>query len=225
MLVWMFAITEWALILLIGFCGTLAFAQSGAYLAMHNFVLTRYPEIGHYFIWIIWGFLALIGFFSVIWRRKGGGRFSWFALIFAAPSILAFNKLDIPGLLGINLEITTGLALWQVLALVMVIITAYMLLNFMSELKSLRLGLIKKDADSADIQNVSVKSHQALLVVLLCALIASALIILIAVNLEAWLLPFFSRLPWNIIFIGIGCLLILAIYIYWLGTHHSGAEK
>ena len=225
MLVWIFAIAEWALILLIGLCGTLAFAQSGAYSALHSYLLTRYPEIGHYFIWIIWGFLALIGLFSVIWRRKGGGRFCWFALIFAAPSILAFNKLDIPGLLGINLEITTGLALWQVLALSMLIITAYLLLNFMSELKSFRLGLIKKDVDSEDIKNVSVKSHQTLLIILLCALIASSLIILIAVNLEVWLLPFLSRLTWNIIFIAIGCLLMLAIYIYWLGTHHSAAEK
>ncbi len=224
MLVWVFAIAEWVLILLIGFCGTLAFAQSGAYSALHNYLLTQYPEIGHYLIWIIWGFLALIGLFSVIWRRKGGGRFSWFALIFASPSILAFNKLDIPALLGINLKITTGLALWQILTLVMVIITAYLILNFMSELKSFRLGLIKKDADSADIKKVSVKSHQTLLIIILCALIASVLIILIAINLEAWLLPLFRRLPWNIMFIGIGFLLILAIYIYWLGTNHSASE-
>ena len=214
-------IAEWALIAVIGLCGTLAFASSGAYSFLHNFLLSHYPEIGRYFIAIIWGFLALVGIFSISFRRKGGGRLTWFALIFAMPSILAFDKLNIPGLLGIKIELTTELAFWQVMALTVGILSAYLLLNFMRELKLFRLKLIKKEADSADIAMVSVNSHQILLLVLLCALVLTALISLLAVNLESWLLPNFSRLPWNVVLIGIGCLLILAAYIYWLGTHRS----
>lgn len=217
-------IAEWVLIAIIGLCGTLAFASSGVYSLLHSYLISHYPEIGRYFIAIIWCFLAMVGIFSVSFQRKGGGRFTWFALIFTLPSILAFNKLDIPGVLGLKLELTTGLAFWQVMALAVIILTAYLLLNFMRELKLFRLDLIKKGVDFADIKNVSVKSHQLLLLVLLCALILTALISLIAVNLESWLLPYFSHLTWNIIFIGIGCLLILAIYIYWLGAHLSSGK-
>ena len=214
-------ILEWALIAVIGLCGTLAFASSGTYDFLHNFLLSHYPEIGRYFIAIIWGFIALIGIFSVSFRRKGGGRLTWLALIFALPSILAFDKLNIPGILGINFELTTGLAFWQVLALTAAILTAYLLLNFMRELKLVRFCLVKKKSDSTDIEKVAIKSHQLLLLVLLGSLILTALISLIAAKLESWFLPHFSRLPLNVVLIGVGCLLILAVYIYWLGTHRS----
>jgi hypothetical protein len=220
-----FITAEWTLIVLIGLCGTLAFAQSGIYSALHDFVLARYPDIGHYLIWIIWSFLALIGIFSITFRRKGGGGFTWFALIFASPSILAFNKFDILSLLGLNFKITTALSFWQVLLLTTTIITAYLLLNFLRELKIFRLSLIKKAVDPADIENVSVKSHKILLLISLCSLFLSACVILIAVNLKSWIMPVLIQLPWNIGFIGIGCLFILAVYIYWLGTHTSSPEK
>jgi hypothetical protein len=87
------------------------------------------------------------------------------------------------------------------------------------------LSLIKKVADPEDIENVSAKSHQILLLVLFCSIFLAACVILIAVNLKSWILPVFGQLPWNVVFIGIGCLLILAIYIYWLGTRPSSPEK
>jgi hypothetical protein len=216
-------ILEWALIAVIGLCSTLAFASSSTYVFLHKFLLSYYPELGRYFIAIIWGFIALIGIFSVSFRRKGGGRLTWLALIIALPSILAFDKLNIPGVLGINFELTTELAFWQVLALAAAILTAYLLLNFMRELKLVRFSLGKKGADSADIEKVAIKSHQILLLVVLGALVLTALVSLLAANLESWLLPYFSRLPWNVVLIGLFGLLILAIYIYWLGTHHSSS--
>jgi hypothetical protein len=218
-------VAEWALIAIIGLCGTLAFASSGAYSGLHNYLLSHYPEIGKYLIAIVWGFLAMVGIVSITFRRKGGGRFTWLALIFAMPSILAFNKLDIPGLLGLKIELTTGLAFWQVMVLTLGIMAAYLLLNFMRELKLFRLLLGKKGADPADIDNVSVKSHQLLLASLLSAVVLTAAVSLISVNLESFLLPYFSRLPWNIVFIGAGCLLIMAVFIYWLGIHLSSSDK
>jgi hypothetical protein len=95
----------------------------------------------------------------------------------------------------------------------------------MRELKLFRLSLVKKEADNTDIEQVSVKSHQLLLLALFCALVLAALITLLAANLESWLLPYFSRLPWNVELIGLLCLLILAIYIYWLGTRHSSSGE
>ena len=218
-------VAEWALISIIGLCGTLSFVSSGTYSFLSNYIISHYPEIGRYLIALIWVFLAAIGVFSVSFRRKGGGRFTWFALVFALPSILTFNKLDVPGLLGLKVEFTTKLEFWQALTLSIGILTSYLLLNFMRELKISRLSLIKKMADPADIKNWLINSHRILLLALLCALVLTAAISLIAINLEAWLLPYFHRLTWNIILIGVGCLLMLALYVYWLGTHHRFSSK
>jgi len=218
-------IAEWVLIAIIGLCGTLAFASSGLYSLLHNSLLSHYPDIGHYLIAIIWVFLALVGIFSVSFQRKGGGFLTWLAFILTAPSILAFNKLNIPGILGSQYKFTTDLAFWQALVLAAVILTAYLLLNFMRESKLFRLGLVKKQADPADIENVSVKSHQTLILALLGALVLTAVISLIAVNLESFLLPGFSRLPWNVVLIGIACLLFLAVYVYWLGARQTPSDK
>jgi hypothetical protein len=218
-------IAEWTLIVIIGLCSTLAFYSSGAYTLLHNFFVSQYPGFGRYLINIIWGFLAAVGIFSVSFRRKGGGRLTWFALIFAAPSILAFNRFNIPELLGFKIGFTTDLAFWQVLVLTVGILIAYLLLNFMRELKLLRLELQKKEADSQDIENISIKSHQILLLALLGALVLTGIVTLVAVNLESLLLPFFSKLPWNVVLVGVVCLLILAIYIYWWGKRHSSLDK
>ena len=218
-------VAEWALISIIGLCGTLSFVSSGTYSFLSNYIISHYPEIGRYLIALIWVFLAAIGVFSVSFRRKGGGRFTWFALVFALPSILTFNKLDVPGLLGLKVEFTTKLEFWQALTLSIGILTSYLLLNFMREFKIFRLSLHKKMADPADIKNWLINSHRILLLTLLCALVLTAVISLTAVNLEARLMPFFSWLPWNIILIGVGCFLVLALYVYWLGTHHPSSSK
>ena len=225
MMVLILNIAEWLLIAIIGLCGTVAFASSGAYTLLHNALIAHYPQIGRYLIAIIWGFLALIGVFSVSFRRMGGGRLTWLAVIFALPSILAFNKLNVPGLLGLDLHITTNLTFQQVMALTLGILTAYLLLNFMRELKLIRLNLGKKKADQTDIENVSVRSHQVLLITLICALVLTAIVSLIGVSVEHWLLPYFKNLAEKVVLVGAGGLLILAIFIYWLGTHHSINDK
>jgi hypothetical protein len=218
-------IVEWVLIAVIGLCGTLAFSSSGAYSLLHRFLLTHYPDIGHYLIAIIWALLALMGLFSVSLQRKGGGFLTWLALILSSPSILAFNKLDIPRMLGLDFTISTSLSFWQVLILTVVILSAYLLLNFMRELKIFRLGLSKKGAESKDIENISIKSHQFLLAALLGALVLTVVLAWLAFGLETLLLPYFKHIAWNVVLIGTGCLLVLAAYIYWLGTHQSSSEK
>ena len=225
MIIFLINITEWFLISIIGLCGTVAFVSSGTYASISNYFVSHYPEIGRYLMALIWIFIAAVGVFSVSFRRKGGGRFTWLALIFALPSILSFNKLNVPALLGFDNVLTTKLEFWQTLVLAAGILTAYLSLNFMRELKITRLSLNKKRADKPDIDNWLINSHIILLLALLCTLVLSAVIALFAIRMEAWLLPYFHRLPWNIIMIGVGCLLVLAFYVYWLGTHHKSSNK
>jgi hypothetical protein len=216
---------EWLLIALIGLCGTLAFISSGIYEIIHNFMMSHYPDIGQYFIGIIWGFIALTGIFSISFRRKGGGRLTWIAIFFSLPSILAFNKIDLGTLVGLQSKLTTSLSFWQAATLSIIILVAYILINFMREFKLFRLGLINKNVDSQDVQNITVQSHIILVTAMLCTLILSAITGLLAINLESRLLPFFKSLPTYLFPIGCVCLLMLAVYIYWLGTHYSSSDK
>jgi hypothetical protein len=203
-------------------CGLLAFTSSNAYSSILK-LLTSHPTLSSWLPLIVFGIIFIFGFLSVTLRSKGGGRLTWIVILFSLPSILSFNSIDILKVIGLNLTIASKLTFFQLLGLCVLIITCYLLISFMSVLKHSRRSLEKRGSSFADINHVNSQSHPVLMLAVASALVAAAIIALIAWGLESLTFDYLSYVPWTVISIGLGCILILAIYLYWLGSRRNSS--
>ena len=91
----------------------------------------------------------------------------------------------------------------------------------MSIFKHSRKSLEKRGASTDDIENVNSQSHFMLLLVTGYAVVAATIIALLSRSLESLTFSYLIYVPWNVVLIGLGCVMILAIYIYWLGSRRN----
>ncbi|OGO00149.1 MAG: hypothetical protein A2Y90_00015 [Chloroflexi bacterium RBG_13_52_12] len=214
----MMSAAEMALIAALGGIGAYAFLTSSAYDAVrkygesHNFATFTYLPL------IIWGVITAFGVLNIILRNRGSGSFIWLVIIFTLPSLLGQNTVNWPGIFGLNFELTTSLGFSGMLALGVLIITGYVVLDYLRVFKQSRSNLVARQATPTDIESVAGFSYLSLLMAVLGALAATALIAFLARNLELLVLDYLRKMPWNIVFIGLFCFLLLAFYLYWLGA-------
>jgi sterol desaturase/sphingolipid hydroxylase (fatty acid hydroxylase superfamily) len=88
----------------------------------------------------------------------------------------------------------------------------------MRPLKLSRLNLKVRGADSQQVDYVNLRSHFVLLWVIISGLAAAGLILLIGWSMESLFLSQLGRLPWNALIAGLGCIIFLGVYIYWLAV-------
>jgi len=217
-------IIEWMLIGLMGFCGTFSFINSNAYTLLQSPVASHYPGISPYLPDIIWSVIFLFGVQSIILRSKAGGTFTWLVVIFFLPSLLSYDSINIFNIFGITFNAITRINFYQLLGLGILIMIGYILLSHLSVLKQSRRALTKRQANPRDIEEVISRGYLFLLLAIVAALITVALLALIARGIEVLIFPLLSRLSWNLVLLGLGCVLVLAIYLYWLGSRrHSNS--
>jgi hypothetical protein len=213
-----FTISEILLLGILSLCGTLALVNSNAYPLLQKLVSGQAPEILTYLPWMSWGLLFIFGFEAVILRKTGGGSFVWLVVAFSLPALLSFNGLDFPKMLGLNLAIKSQLSFYETLGLAALIMTGYILLGQMSVLKQARLNLIRRSAEMRDIGDVNLKGHLLLLMATCAALTMVIAVALLAHLIETFTVDYLSGIPWRVVSVGLGCILILAVYLYWLGS-------
>ena len=217
-------ISEWILIGLMGVCGSYAFINSNAYTLLQSPIASHYPGINPYLPDIIWSVIFLFGVQSIILRSKGGGTFTWLVVIFSLPSLLSYNSINIFNIFGLTFKAITRINFYQLLGLGILIMLGYVLLSHMSVLKQSRRSLIKRHANLVDIEEVNSQGYLFILLATAAALITVALLALIARGIEVLIFPLLSRLSWNLVLLGLGCILVLAVYLYWLGSQrHSNS--
>ena len=78
--------------------------------------------------------------------------------------------------------------------------------------------MTSRKANPADIQNVTIYSYLALLLSIIAALAATIVVAFLSRNLELLVLDYIRSIPWNVVFIGLFCIMLLAFYLYWLGA-------
>lgn len=207
---------EMALIAALGGIGAYAFLASSAYDTVRNFGDAHKIGFIPYLPLIIWGIITAFGILNIVFANRGSGSFIWLVMIFSLPSLLANNTVDWPEIFGWNFKLTTSLGFNSMLALGVLTIAGYVILDYLRFFRQAGLSMTTRQVSPADIENVTNFSNQSLFLAVLSALAATALVAFLARGLEKLALDFMQRLPWNIVFIGLGCLLLIAFYLYWL---------
>jgi hypothetical protein len=201
--------------------GGLAFVSSSTYAWLYRLINSHFPSVSPYLPVFFWLFLFLIGILFIFIGNKGSGGFTWLLVIFSLPSILSFNSLDLLKIVGSKTNLTSTLPFAALLCLGVMIIVCYILLNYMTLMKQSRRSLVKRGASLEDVENINTQSHRWLFLMTLATVGVITLVVLLGQLLESALFPSLNKSGWIIIWIGLGCTLILAVYIYWLGSHRA----
>jgi hypothetical protein len=213
---------ECILISVVSFCASAAFTSSNVYTLLQSPIALHYPKISPYLPEIIWLLIFLFGFQSIVLRNKGGGNFTWLAIIVSLPSLLSYDSINIFNIAGLDFKAVTKIGFIELFGLGIIIILSYIMLNYMSVLKQSRRNLIKREASAGDVDEVNSKGYFFLLLATGAAILTVASVTLISQGLKSLILPLFSRLSWNLVLVALGCIFILAVYLYWLGSkRHS----
>jgi hypothetical protein len=215
---------ELVLIVALGGIGAYTFLASGVYESLKKSGETGYIP---YLPMIFWGVLTAFGVLRIILANRGSGLFIWLIMICALPSLLAHNTVDWPGFFGFDFKLTTTLGFNSMLALGVLTITGYMILDYLRLFKDAAKSMRTRQASPGDIENISGFSNLCLLIAVLGALAATAIVAFLARGLETLTLNFIRNVPWNAVFIGLFCFLLLAFYLYWVSARRreKGADK
>jgi hypothetical protein len=87
----------------------------------------------------------------------------------------------------------------------------------MNVLKLARLGMINRKASPEDIEQVNELGHLFALLTTITALAAVAVICGLSWGLETLISARLPQVPWYVVPLGLGCILVLGVYIYWIG--------
>jgi hypothetical protein len=218
------ALAEWILIGVMSLCGTLSFSHSNTCTWIQEHAIAHYPAISYWLPAIIWGVMFLLGI-CLVTLANGSGKYTWLVVLFALPSLLSFNSIDILNIIHLSLPATTTLTFIQTLVLSFTIIACYLLLNCMCIFKKERNNLKKRGAESVDIENTQYGSYIWLLALIGSTIISVTAIALLAEEFSSILSSRLAEMPWSIILAGFFCIIILAVYLYWLGLRRNSGSK
>lgn len=213
---------ELALVAALAGAGSYAFLDSSAYDAVSQYGARNNIGFMPYLPLIIWSVLTVFGVVSIVLSKRGSGTFIWLVTIFSLPSLLGQNTIDWPGILGLNFKLTTSLGFAGMLAIGIFIITGYIVLDYLRAFKNSEQRLADRGVSNNDIESVSGFSYLALLAAIGGGLAATVVVAFLARHLELLTLDYIRKMPWNIVFIGLFCFLLLAFYLYWLGARRRG---
>jgi hypothetical protein len=213
-------LAEWILIGVMSLCGTQSFIHSNTYTWIQDRLIAHFPAMSFWLPAVIWGLIFLSGICIAI-LANGSGKYTWVVVLFALPSLLSFNSIDILKIFYLNLAVTTTLTFIQTLVLSLIIIACYILLNCMCIFKKERNNLKKRGAESVDIENIQSGSYIWLLALVGSTIVIVTGIALLAGGFSSILSPRLAEMSWSIILTGFFCIIILAVYLYWLGLRRN----
>ncbi len=220
----MVGIAELALIAALSGSGTYAFISSSIYVWVKGFGEAINLPVSSIPI-ILWGLLSLYGVFNITIRGQGSGGFIFFVFLLSLPSILSHNILNWLGISGLGFTLSTSLSFYEMLAPGVFIITGYIILDRMHLFRQARHNLTTRGANPVDIESVTFNSYLVLVLAIVAALVVTTAIAFLSRNLELLVLDSIRIMPWNVVFIGIGCVLLLAAYLYWLGARRRTKDQ
>jgi hypothetical protein len=213
---------ELVLITTLGGIGAYTFLTSSVYASLREYGEAHTLGFMPYLPAIIWGVLTAIGVLRIILANRGSGLFIWLVMLCALPSLLAHNTVDWPGILGTNIKLTTTLGFNSMLALGVLTITGYVILDYLRLFKKAEQSMMARQATPADVESTGAFSNLSLLIAVVGALAATFIVALLARGLETLTLDIIRRVPWNAVFIGLFCFLLLSFYLYWLSARRRG---
>jgi hypothetical protein len=215
---------ELVLITTLGGIGAYTFLASSVYVSLREYGEAHTLGFMPYLPAIIWGILAAVGILRIILANRGSGLFIWLVMICALPSLLAHNTVDWPGILGMNIKLTTTLGFNSMLALGVLTITGYVILDYLRLFKKAEQSMVARQAFPTDVESIGAFSNLSLLMAVVGALAATFIVALLARGLETLTLGVIRSVPWNAVFVGLFCFLLLSFYLYWLSARRRGKK-
>ncbi|MCL0060548.1 hypothetical protein M1O18_05120 [Dehalococcoidia bacterium] len=240
------SIVELMLIAALSGSGTYAFINSGIYSWVKEFGEAVNLPI-YYIPIILWGLLSVVGVFNITFRGGPSDEFVQWVALLSLPSLLSYNTVDwlgifawvvtslpLPPTLSYNIVnwlgilgsgFNTGPGFYEMLGLGVLIITGYVVLNHLHIIKQARHNLANRGANPVDMESVTFYSYLVLILAIVGALVTAAAIAFLSRNLELLMLDHIRDMPWNVVFIGLSCILLLAGYLYWLGAQRRPKDQ
>lgn len=248
------SITELTLITVLSGSAIYAFISSSIYDHFYDLVRALTAAINLPIMYylplplILWGLVFAFGVLSITFSGGSSGEFVWLVTLLSLPSLLSYNTVNYVGFtyplmshftpligynavrwlaatLGLAFNLTTTLSFAAMLGLGVLTITGYVVLNHLHIIKQARHNLTNRGADPVDIARVTSYSYLVLILAIAGALITAAAIVFLSGNLELFILDHIRDMPWNVVFIGLLCILLLAGYLYWLGAKRRSKHQ
>ncbi len=212
------SIAELALIAALSGIGVYALVNSNIFSVVREFGEAHHYVFIYYLPVILWGLVFAYGMLNSILQGKGYGGFIWFVVVLSMPSLLSFNTVNWPGIFGSEYNLSTSLDFSEMLVLGVLVITGYIILNYFILFRQTRHNMISREVNPVDMESVTVYSYLALSLAVIAALAATMVVAFLSRNFELLVLDYIRNIPWNVVFIGLLCILLLAFYLYWLGA-------
>lgn len=219
----MVGITELALIAALSSAGAYAFLSSNIYVEIERLMHAADRPVA-YVPLILLGVPFLYGVLSITIRGRSSGGFIFLVFLLSLPAVLSYNIVDWPGIVGIELTLSTSLGFYAVLALGVFMITGYVLLNRMHVFRHTQRNLAARGADPVETEAVTFNTYLVSILAILVVLVVAAAIAFMSRSLALLTIDHVREIPWHVILIGIGCVLVLAGYLRWLGIHRRTKE-
>jgi len=205
------------LVMVSGLCGSLAFSFSGLGLWLKEMMTESDFGLASSLPVLVWTFLVLVGVLLVLVRSSGGGLFTCIVILFSLPSILSLNKINILEIFKYRIEITTEFGLMEIFLLSTTIMLCYLLLVYLLIYKNDGQSMLKKGVPAEDVVKIVKSAQHLVFLIFICVIFVAGFIFLVSFGLKTFMLALISGLPWYTGLIFIGSILVLAVYIYWLG--------
>jgi hypothetical protein len=206
---------------LLSLCGVVAFSNSGIYSGVISLGNRYLPAITTYHSLIIFLLLFCPGLFFVVLKNKEAGVLASVVFVINLPVFFSFNNIDLLKIFGSTTQITTQIPFFQMLSIGALIISLYLLLNLINEMKLVIQKIKFQQTTLSDINIVF--QHQLLLAIILTggALLISLIITGVARGFEYLFSKYSWVLSWWIVPVTILFVLVLGIYLYWITTRKN----
>ena len=207
---------EVLLLLIISVIGTYALVESSLYTLLNDLVARSAPSVSGYLPLIIGGALFVYGTLYCFLHGKGYGFIIAIAGILMAPSLLSYNTINWLGIFGLDAIPTTDIGLFPMLSLGIALMVCYVCLNYLVTFRQEQRTMTERNVDTGDVIVAARNRYLTLAITLAAAILVTGIIAFFAHTLGILAVNPISYVPWNVVFIGLGCVFVLAFFLYWL---------
>jgi hypothetical protein len=198
--------------------GTTALRSSGVYTGLQSLLEKINQPASANLHLIILGLLLLLGLLTVIWKNSSGQTLAVVALLLSLPAIFSFNEMPIFSIVGADVNIPDTLTFPSALAIGLLILTAWWILDMTSMLKKEGLTLTRSRASEPDINSIRYKNHLWVYLIAAGVLLFALAVAALAAGLQQTVSRGLNVLSWWIIPLALAAVFILGVYLYWIAT-------
>ena len=203
------------LILLMSIGAVFAFSNSFVFAPLMNMISSLLTIQPIHASLALAALLILVGSVLVIIRKEPTVEgFVFLLALFYTPALLGLSTINWPQILGIELEIRTGVSFGGMLLLTLLIVAGYLVLRFTSQYDRLALEAASRGSDREEVGIVYRNKHVWSFITVMGASAVVVLLFFVSGQIGNTLEEKLGSIPVNILLVGTICSLVLIGAIY-----------